>query len=102
MPATSAGMTKHCVSISFRLDAGGLDDVWPAFQFVLDEGVELLRRAANDVRGLRSGDGGTYRRHLQYLIEHAIDARNQHRIHTGRPQNAVPNTGIEARNGLGD
>ena len=36
----------------FGFDAGGLDDFWPPLQLALDEGVELLRRAANDVGGL--------------------------------------------------
>jgi hypothetical protein len=44
------------ISRLFRLDAGCLDDLWPTLQLALDEGVELLRRAANDVGALTRGN----------------------------------------------
>ena len=46
----------------FGFDAGGLDDFWPTLQLALDEGVELLRGAADDLGGLRFRDGLAHRR----------------------------------------
>ena len=49
-----------------------------------------------------SGDGGAHRRHLQNLVEDAVDARDQRRIHAGRPGDAVPNGDVEAGYRLAD
>src|SRR5262245_26295910 len=48
----AAGSDNRSRRSLLRRDAGGLDDLRPAFQLALDEGVELLRRAADDVGGL--------------------------------------------------
>src|SRR5688572_24521389 len=50
-----------------HLDAGGLHHLRPALQLALDERVELLRRAADDIGGLRANDGGAHVRHLEHL-----------------------------------
>src|SRR6266513_4495489 len=79
-----------------RLDTGGADDFRPALQFALDERVELLRGAADDVGSLRFRDGGAHRGHLQHLVEDAVDARNERRVHARRADDAVPDAHVEA------
>ena len=80
-----------------RSYSSGLDDLRPTLQLALDEGVELLRGATNDLGGLRSCDGRANRRHLQNLVEDAVDARDERGIHAGRPGDAVPNGNVVAR-----
>src|SRR4030095_15701948 len=87
---------RSCGMMLLRSYAGGLDDLRPALELALDEGVELLRRAADDIGRLRSRDGGAHRRHLQDLVEDAVDAGAQRRIHAGGPYDAVPDGDIEA------
>src|SRR3954470_21781057 len=73
-----------------RSYSSGLDDLRPTLQLALDEGVELLRGATNDLGGLRSCDGRANRRHLQNLVEDAVDPGDQCSIHAGGPHDAVP------------
>src|SRR5262245_23465260 len=46
---TAAGSDNRSRRSLLRRDAGSLDNLRPTFQLALDEGIELLRRAANDV-----------------------------------------------------
>jgi hypothetical protein len=78
-----------------RSYSSGLDDLRPTLQLALDEGVELLRGATNDLGGLRSCDGRANRRHLQNLVEDAVDPGDQCSIHAGGPHDAVPNGDIK-------
>ena len=78
-----------------RSYSSGLDDLRPTLQLALDEGVELLRGATNDLGGLRSCDGRANRRHLQNLVEDAVNPGDQCGIHAGGPHDAVPNGDIK-------
>lgn len=69
LPASAESVTRNCwpltsrletkeVMLDFskallRLDARGLDDLWPTLQLAFDEGIELMRRTANNLGGLR-------------------------------------------------
>ena len=77
-----------------RSYSSGLDDLRPTLQLALDEG-NMLRGATNDLGGLRSCDGRANRRHLQNLVEDAVDPGDQCSIHAGGPHDAVPNGDIK-------
>src|SRR5262249_45029679 len=70
------GPPQWCASVALlRLDAGFLHDLRPALELALDEGVERERRTADDIGRLRAGDGVAHRRHLEDVVEDAVDAR---------------------------
>src|ERR1700736_4808323 len=93
---------QRAVPELFRLDARGLHDGRPTLQLALDKSIKLLRCTTDDVAGLCLRNGRAYRRHPQDVVEDAMDARNQRRIHAGRCGNAVPYGDIETGHGFAD